>query len=291
VLTLGVNGMSHQEPIKIGRFSLFAVRDGNFRLDGGAMFGVIPKTAWAKEHPPDDRNRIEMAVRCLLIVDGDRRYLVDPGLDFFDEAGKDKYGVDHSTYALDRELARVGFTRADITDVILTHLHLDHCGYGKEHEHEQDRFPNATYYLQRSHLAWARAPNEKDALSFRIEDVERLERTRDLRLLDGDTWLAPGLQLFLCEGHTVGMQLVRVSDGGKSAVFVGDLIPSSLYLRLSWVSAYDLDPLQMVKDKKNMLAEATTQGTILFFGHDRDIAGCTVKESGGRAVVDEILAT
>jgi glyoxylase-like metal-dependent hydrolase (beta-lactamase superfamily II) len=282
--------MTRQDPIKIGRFSLFAVRDGNFRLDGGAMFGVIPKTTWAKEHPPDERNRIEMAVRCLLIIDGDRRYLVDPGLGFFDEAEKDKYGVDHSIHSLERELERVGYTRNDITDVILTHLHLDHCAYGKEEEKE-DRFPNATYYLQRSHMAWAKAPNEKDALSFRQKDVERLERSGKLRLLDGDTWLAPGLQLFLSEGHTVGMQLVRIIDGGKSAVFVGDLIPSSLYLRLSWVSGYDLYPLQMVKDKKNMLAEATTQGTILFFGHDRNIAACTVKEEGGHAVVSQILAT
>lgn len=276
----------------LGSFQLHEVRDGTFALDGGAMFGVVPRPLWERKHPADERNRIRLALRCLLVDDGKRRVLIDDGIgDKLDGKHRDIYAVDHSRFDLDRELARAGFSRADITDVVLTHLHFDHSGGTTRLESGELAlaFPNATYHLQRRNWAWAHHPSEKDRGSFRAENYSLLERSGRLHLLDGQTELYPGIQLFVSEGHTVGLQLARITDGERSVVFCADLIPTTSHLRAAWVMAYDLYPLTTIEEKKMLLAQAVEDGWILFFEHDPDIAACTVKEERGEVVVDQVV--
>src|SRR5450432_3753933 len=172
-------------PLQLGRFQMHEVRDGSIALDGGAMFGVVPRPLWEKHLPPDERNRITLAVRCLLIVDGARKILVDDGIGSrWDGKHKEMYGVDHRERDLERELQRAGLKRSDITDVVLTHLHFDHAG-GTTLPDGQLAFPNATYHLQRRHWKWAHQPSEKDKGSFRAEDFGALEASGRLHLLEG----------------------------------------------------------------------------------------------------------
>lgn len=279
--------------LRLGRFHLHEVRDGSFALDGGAMFGVVPKPLWEKKHPADARNRIELALRCLLIVDGDRRVLVDTGIGTrWSEKLRDIYRIDHSRCDLDRELARAGCSREDVTDVVLTHLHFDHAGGATRLEGDRPvlSFPKATYHVQRRNWVWAHRASEKDAGSFRAETFDLLERSGRLHLLEGATELYPGIELFISEGHTVGLQLVRVSDGGESLVFCGDLIPTTSHLRAPWTMAYDLYPLTVLEEKKMVLAQAAEEGWTLFFEHDPAVAACTVKEDQGEVVVDKVVA-
>ncbi len=279
-------------PLTFGDFRLHEVRDGTFALDGGAMFGVVPKALWSKRHTPDAQNRIRLTARCLLIDDGRRRVLVDDGLGArWSDKHRDIYAIDASAYDLDRELARAGLRREDITDVVLTHLHFDHAG-GTTRDVDgklELAFPRATYHLQRRNWKWAHQPSEKDAGSFRGEDYALLERSGRLHLIEGGTELYPGIELFVCEGHTVGLQLVRVNGGDRTLVYCGDVIPTASHLRPSWVMAYDLYPLTTIEEKKLLLAEAMENQTVLFFEHDLDIPACTVREEDGQIVLDQVV--
>ena len=277
-------------PYSLGRFTLHAVRDGSIALDGGAMFGVVPRPLWEKPFPPDERNRIELAVRCLLIVDGKRKLLVDDGVGVnWDPKRRQIYGLDQRQTDLDRELVRAGVTREEITDVVLTHLHFDHAG-GTTRDGAL-AFPNATYHLQRRHWKWAHQPSEKDAGSFRREDYAALESSGRLHLLEGATELVEGVHLFISEGHTVGLQLVRVEAGDQSLVYCGDLVPTTAHLRAPWVAAYDLYPLTVIEEKKQLLAQALEERWVLFFEHDPHVAACTVKDDGkGQVMVDEVIS-
>ncbi len=277
-------------PYTLGRFTIHAVCDGSISLDGGAMFGVVPRPLWEKRFPPDERNRIQLAVRCLLILDGKRRVLVDDGVGIqWDGKHRDMYGIDHTQTDLDRELKRAGLTRADITDVVLTHLHFDHAG-GTTRDGAL-AFRNATYHLQRRHWKWAHQPSDKDAGSFRRQDFAALESSGKLHLLEGATELYEGIHLFVSEGHTVGLQLVRIESEAQTMVYCGDLVPTTSHLRAPWVAAYDLYPLTVVEEKKQLLAQAVEEKWVLFFEHDPHVAACTVKDEGnGQVMVDEVIA-
>ena len=277
-------------PYSLGRFTIHAVRDGSIAIDGGAMFGVVPRPMWEKKFPPDERNRIQLAVRCMLIVDGKRRVLVDDGIGLgWDGKHRDMYGIDQGAMDLDRELQRAGLTRADITDVVLSHLHFDHAG-GTTRDGAL-AFPNATYHLQRRHWKWAHQPSEKDAGSFRHQDFAALESSGRLHLLEGATELYEGIHLFVSEGHTVGLQLVRVEAADQTLVYCGDLVPTTSHLRVPWVAAYDLYPLTVIEEKKQLLAQALEENWVLFFEHDPHVAACTVKDDGhGQVLVDEVIA-
>jgi glyoxylase-like metal-dependent hydrolase (beta-lactamase superfamily II) len=279
-------------PLSLGRFRVHEVRDGTFALDGGAMFGVIPKALWSRHCTPDAQNRIRLALRCLLIEDGERRILVDVGIGTkADDKQRGLYAIDQSAYDLDRELARAGASREQITDVVLTHLHFDHAGGTTRLEGDglTLSFPRATHHLQRRNWKWARQPSDKDAGSFRAENFALLEKSGRLHLLEGHTELYPGVELFISEGHTVGLQLVRLTDGDASLVYCGDLVPTAAHLKPAWVMAYDLYPLTTIEEKKFLLAEAVESRTILFLEHDPDLAACTVREQDGQVVVDEVV--
>jgi glyoxylase-like metal-dependent hydrolase (beta-lactamase superfamily II) len=278
--------------LSLGRFRVHEVRDGTFALDGGAMFGVVPKALWSRHCTPDAQNRIRLALRCLLIEDGERRILVDVGIGTkADDKQRALYAIDQSAYDLDRELARAGASREEITDVVLTHLHFDHAGGTTRLEGDRLTlsFPRATHHLQRRNWKWARQPSDKDAGSFRAENFALLEKSGRLHLLEGHTELYPGVELFISEGHTVGLQLVRLTDGDASLVYCGDLVPTAAHLKPAWVMAYDLYPLTTIEEKKFLLAEAVESRTILFLEHDQDLAACTVREQDGQVVVDEVV--
>lgn len=279
-------------PLTIGRYQVHQVRDGSIALDGGGMFGVVPRALWERHLPPDERNRVTLAVRCMLVIDGARKILVDVGTGTrWDGKHRDMYGITHPS-SVETELAKLGLTRDDITDVVLTHLHFDHAAGTTREGHGQPQlaFPNATHHLQRRHWNWAHHPSEKDAGSFRHDDFALLERSGKLHLLEGNTELYPGLELFVSEGHTVGLQLVRLETDDGSLLFCGDLVPTTAHLRASWISAYDLYPLTAIEEKRQLLAQAIEERSRLFLAHDPTVAVCTVRDGGSGAVlVDEIV--
>lgn len=279
--------------LALGSFRVHEIRDGTFALDGGAMFGVVPRPLWEKKLAPDERHRVRLALRCLLIEVEDRRILVDDGIGSeWSDKHRDQYGINQSDYDLDRELARAGCTREQVTDVVLTHLHFDHAGgtVRREKGELQLAFPNATFHLQRRNWEWAHNASERDRGSFRGDTFALLKASGRLNLLDGPTELIDGFELFLSEGHTVGLQLPRLQGDGRELVYCGDLIPTTAHLKPSWNMAYDLHPLTVVEEKKALLAEAVEEGWILFFEHDPDIAACTVREDRGEIVVDQVVS-
>jgi glyoxylase-like metal-dependent hydrolase (beta-lactamase superfamily II) len=273
----------------LGSFQLHSVSDGTLSLDGGAMFGVVPRPLWSRHFTPDSENRITLALRCLLIVSGTRRILVDDGAGTrWDEKRLTMYGIDQRTSSVHSELQRLGYPPQDVTDVILTHLHFDHAG-GTTQPDGRLTFPNATYHLQRRHWDWAHAPSDKDRGSFRKDDFEALRGSNRLHLIDGETELFDGVHLFTSEGHTVGLQLVRVSADEKSWVFCGDLIPTTAHLKPAWVAAYDLQPLLVIQEKQRLLAQAVREHWVLFLEHDPNVAACTVKDRAGELVVETVV--
>ncbi len=267
----------------LGRFQLHAISDGTFALDGGAMFGIVPKPLWEKQFPADDRNRIRLALRCLLVVDGARRILIDDGMgDKWSEKQAGLYGLDHARTTLDGSLAEVGLSRADVTDVILTHLHFDHAGGTTRRAAGgglELSFPNATHHLQRRNWEWAREPTERDAGSYLADSFELLGRSGRLNLVDGEVELFPGIHVAPSEGHTTALQLVRIEDGGETLVYCADLVPTAAHLRPSWIIGYDLRPLVCVEEKKALLSRALAGRWILFFEHDPRLAACRVAAS------------
>ncbi len=277
----------------LGRFVLHEVRDGTFALDGGAMFGVVPRVIWEKTNPPDERNRIALALRCLLIEDGRRRILVDDGIgDKWSTKHRDIYAIDRSRFNLDTELGRAGCSRSDITDVVLTHLHFDHAG-GTTARSADGRleiaFPNAIFHVQRRNWEWALSPSEKDAGSYLVENFAPLEKSGRLHLVEGEAQLTPGVDFLVAEGHTPGLQLVRVSDEETCLIHCADLIPTSSHLKPHYLMGYDLKPLKTMEEKKVLLAEAIEGGWILYFEHDPRIAACTVAERDGQVQVDRVI--
>ena len=280
--------------LPLGPMTVHSLVEGRLALDGGAMFGVVPRTLWERRFVPDDRNRISLVTRSMLVEAGSRRILVDLGMGSrWDGKHRAMYGLDAGAHGLDTALAQLGRSRAEITDVVLSHLHFDAAGGTTREEGGELRlsFPHATVHVQRRHWKWAHQPSEKDAGSFRHDDFALLERSGLLHLMEGATELYPGVNLFVSEGHTVGMQLVRLEADDQTLVFCADLIPTTAHLHAPWISAFDLYPLTAIEEKRQLLAQAVEEGWRLFFARDPDVAICTVKDDGsGQVVVDQVLA-
>ncbi len=282
--------------LRLGRYRLASLLDCTFALDGGAMFGIVPKPLWEKEIPADARNRVRLAARCLLAVDegSRRRIVVDAGMGLrWDPKRVEMYAIERPGGGLCAELRRNGVEPEEVTDVVLTHLHFDHAGGAcvpGEGGALQLAFPNATWHLQRGAWQWAHAPTERDRGSFRGEDFDLLAHSGRLHLLEGDAELFPDVELILSEGHTVGQQLPRFHGGDTHLTFCGDVIPTHAHLRTSWVMGYDLYPLTTVEEKKMILAEALEDDGILFFEHDPVHAACRLTEEGGHPAFREPVA-
>ncbi|NOT34607.1 MAG: MBL fold metallo-hydrolase [Candidatus Eisenbacteria bacterium] len=261
--------------LELGPWRAHTLETGTLRLDGGSMFGSVPKPLWSRAHPADERNRIQLSMRCLLLEGHGRRVLVDTGLgDKFSPKLAEIYAVENESGTLERSLAALSLGVEDITDVILTHLHFDHAGGATRAAGGTvvPRLPRALYYAQRRNLENARHPNPRERASYMEENFEPLERAGVLRLWDGPGEPWPGLELFTADGHTRGQQLVRVHGGGVTLYFVADLIPTRSHVRVPFVMGYDVAAIETMQEKRDVLERASRERAWICLEHDPEFA-------------------
>ncbi len=278
--------------MQLGDWKFSAFHDGRFKLDGGAMFGVVPKIFWQKKHPADDLNRIDLDLRCLLVEHGSRRILVDTGMgDRWSEKQLGIFALERRPNQLLAELAEAGITRESITDVVLTHLHFDHCGgtLREEGGRLQPVFSGARHWVQKRHWEWAGGPSERDRASFRAEDFEALAEHGQLQLVDGAQEIMPGVRVTPVSGHTPGQQIVEFHTGRQVVVFVADLLPFLSQVHVPWIMGFDLNPLLTVTEKKLFLTRAAEDDYILVFEHDHVNEAATVKFEEGKFRPDRVF--
>jgi glyoxylase-like metal-dependent hydrolase (beta-lactamase superfamily II) len=269
--------------MNIAGYELYPILTSNFRLDGGAMFGIIPKTLWNKKMPSDELNRIQMVTRSLLLVNKDKRILIDTGNgDKWQEKFKKIYEIDTMTVNLDSSLAEVGFTADDITDVFCTHLHFDHIGGNTKIEDGKivPSFPNAKYWMSKVNWQTANSPSEKDQGSFMQDDWAVLAENDMIKFVSGTEQFLPNIGIIISNGHTPGMMLPVITDNNNTLVYGADLIPTSAHIPSPWVMAYDLQPIVTIEEKKKLYRDAVEKNWLLFFEHDPDIAACTIQHDG-----------
>ncbi|MEX2573371.1 MAG: MBL fold metallo-hydrolase [Balneolaceae bacterium] len=279
----------------VGPFELFSIDAGSFRLDGGAMFGVVPKTLWSRVIGSDEKNRIPMTMRCLLIKSSrtGKIYLADTGSGTkFNEKMTSIYALDYSNGDLLRSLAACGVTPGEVTDIIFTHLHFDHCGGATRYDENgelQDQFPNAAYHVTEKQLEAALDPNEREKASFIKDNVDPIAGSDRLHEISDRHVYEEGLATIPSYGHTMGQQLPVIEADGKTVVFAADLIPTHVHLPMPWIMGYDMMPLQTLKEKEAFLREAVDNGWYLFLEHDAEHELITVKEEDGKYVMDKSL--
>lgn len=265
---------------------LHTINTGFFKLDGGAMFGVVPKSIWNKSNPADGNNLCTWALRCLLIEDDNRLILVDTGIGDKQDAKFLSHYHLHGDQTLDDSLKSLGFSRADITDVFLTHLHFDHCGGAiiRENGRLISAFPNADFWSNKKHWAWAIEPNDREKASFLKENILPIKDTGRLKMIteDGE---GINFKVRFVNGHTSAMMLPQLQYKDRTLVFMADLLPSSGHLPIPYVMAYDMFPLISLTEKKEFLEEALAGDYVLFFEHDPFHECCTLQktEKGIRA--------
>lgn len=278
-----------------GPFELYTIETGDFKLDGGAMFGVVPKTLWAKGIKADEYNRIQMTMRCLLIKSKQtgRIYLIDNGAGTkFNEKMADIYKLDYSTKNLEQSLNQQGFTVDDITDVVFTHLHFDHCGgttYYDENENLAFTFPNAQYHVVKSHWETAINPNARERASFLPENIEPLKQSNKLNLVEENHEYEPGFTTLIMNGHTIGQQLPVLSSGDKTLVYGADLLPTHVHVPLPWVMGYDMYPAQTLQEKERFLKDAANSSWHIFLEHDAEKEIIQIEQDGRRFFVSRSM--
>jgi len=272
------NGHYNRIKMKIGKYTLHIINSGYFGLDGGAMFGIIPKPLWQKTNPPDEANRIKLATRNLLLTDGERKILIDTGNgNKWDEKSKSIYAFDW-TQNLEGSLKELNLTPSDITDVILTHLHFDHTGGSTKIESGKlvPTFPNAKYYVQKKNYEWAIKPSGRDRGSYLKDSFQPLIEEGVLNFIDGEEKFDDEIEFVIVNGHTFAQQLVKISDSSNTILFCGDLFPTTSHIPLPYIMAYDLQPLITVEEKKKILTKAIEENWKIFFEHDPETALATV---------------
>lgn len=278
--------------MKFGSFEIHSVSDGFFRLDGGAMFGVVPRVMWERTNPPDDKNRILLGLNPLLIITEQRKILVDTGIGNKDDA---KFC---SLYAVDRKptmqesLAKLNLLVDDINIVVSTHLHWDHAGGNTTKGVDgkiRATFPNATYMIQRGEWDEATTPNERTRGSYHQEDFLPLKQAGQLELIVGDTPVEDGIDIITIPGHNRHFQTVLISSNDQKAIFLGDLIPTASHLSYPYIMGYDLFPLETLKAKKQLLQRAVEENWLLIFEHDPKVKMGYVKMQSGKPVLKEIV--
>ena len=279
--------------MQIGNYNLFSIETGQFVLDGGAMFGVIPKNLWKKTNPADSENRISLSMRSLLLESDNQLILIDTGIgNTFDEKFSTRYNIDFTKHSLDKSLKKYNFSPSDITDVIITHLHFDHASgiSSLDKGNLKLKLPNAIHYVQKEHWEWALRPSPKDRASFIKNDFLLLEKNKSLHKLSGPMVLFPGIELLVMFGHTPAMQIVKISDSKNTVLFCADLIPTASHIPVPWVMAYDNNPLITLNEKNQILSQAVRENWILFFEHDPYREACTVQSTEkGFRIKDDIL--
>ncbi len=275
---------------------LHTINTGLFKLDGGAMHGVVPKSMWSKANPADDNNMCTWAMRCLLIEHGNNRILVDNGMGTKQDAKFFSHFHPHGDDTLDKSLAKLGLTSDDITEVFLTHLHFDHCGGSIKRDGDKlvPAFKNAVYWSNKAQWEVAVTPNEREKASFLKENILPIQESGQLKFIDtaeAGEWL-PDIRIRYVKGHTESMMLPQIRCGNQTVFFCADLLPSVAHLSLPWVMAYDMRPLDTLSEKKRLIQEAEANNWILFFEHDPVNECCTLEmtERGIRAKATMTLA-
>lgn len=278
--------------LKIGEYRLHEIHTGKMHLDGGAMFGIIPRPLWERRIAPDSRGRIPMVMRCLLIESSDRLILVDNGIgDKYDDRFADIYGVDQETSDLHSSLKAAGFDASDVTDVLLTHLHFDHCGGTTSRDSNGDLqlvFPQAKHHVQQSHWEWAQV-SPRERASFLEENLQPIVDQADLVFYNGPGEFLPGINLITVDGHTRGQQLLHIHDGDKNILYAADLFPTAAHVPLLWIMAYDVAPLDTLAEKENLLPSIVRENWYVIFEHDADTAIAQVASTDkGYRVVEQL---
>jgi len=263
--------------------NLFTIDTGFFKLDGGAMFGVVPKAIWNKTNPADENNLCTWAMRCLLIEDGDRLILVDTGIGNKQDQKFFSHYYLHGDATLDKSLAAKGFHRDDITDVFLTHLHFDHVGGAVLRDGDKllPAFKNATYWSTQKHWDWAVNPNDREKASFLKDNILPIQQSGQLRFVDGKDGVnfTDNISVKFAYGHTEAMMLPLINYKGKQLLYMADLLPSIGHLPMPYVMAYDMFPLQTLTEKKIILTEALEKQYILYLEHDPINECCTLQQT------------
>lgn len=276
--------------MQIGDYTISTIVADTFGLDGGAMFGIVPKPLWERKYPADSQNRIDLATRVLLIEGNGRKILVDTGNG---TKWDDKYRAIYKIQSGDRDLIDTLHSRGiepnNITDVLLTHLHFDHAGGATVMENGDllPTFPKATYYVQESNWKWANEPTEKDAGSYRQENFVPLKEHKVLELVRGEVEIFPGIQLVISDGHSKGQQLPLITGDGKCLFYCGDLVPTAAHLSMPWVMGYDNFPLTTIQEKKKYLVRAVEEHWTLVLEHDLGNEAFTLSRDGNKYIIDQ----
>lgn len=259
---------------------LYSIPTGNFKLDGGAMFGVVPKVIWNKLVPADENNLCTWSMRCLLIEDGNRLVLIDNGFGNKQDAKFRGHYYLHGDDSLEGSLKKYGFHKDDITDVFLTHLHFDHCGGSIDQVGDKliPAFKNATYWSNQAHWKWATEPNEREKASFLKENIMPIKESGQLSFVEGSAF-SDNMNIHYVYGHTDAMMLPVIRYNGRTVVYMADLLPAVAHIPLPYVMAYDMFPLQTLTEKKAFLEEAVDNDYILFFEHDAVHECCTLQRT------------
>jgi glyoxylase-like metal-dependent hydrolase (beta-lactamase superfamily II) len=276
--------------MQLGDFELLSLSDGDFRLDGGAMFGVVPKPLWERRAPCDEKNRIFLGMRPLLVKTPTQRVLIDAGCgDKMTEKDAVIYGFDRAQN-LDHALAAVGLTAADIDVVIASHLHFDHAGGFTKRVDDRvvPRFPNARYKIRRDEYIDATHPHERNRASYFAENYVPLVDAGVVDFNDGDGEILPGISVCRTGGHTMHHQLIKIQSGGRTAVFPADLMPTAAHVDEPWIMAYDLYPMDTLAFKRAFVREAIAGEYVIFFEHDPKMAAGIIREESGKKCVEPV---
>jgi glyoxylase-like metal-dependent hydrolase (beta-lactamase superfamily II) len=277
--------------MQFGEIELIPLLDGHFRLDGGAMFGVVPKPLWERRAPADARNRIRLGLRPL-VVRGEQTLIIDGGCgDKMDAKSADIYGLD-LTPGLTRSLAEAGLSSDDIDIALASHLHFDHVGGFTVRDKDGQvvpRFPRARYVARAAEWEDATHPHERNRASYLAENFVPLQDAGVLDLVAGDETIMPGVRVVRTGGHTMHHQIVYIESGGRTAVFTADLMPTTAHVDEPWIMAYDLYPMDTLAFKRTFVREAIDHEYLIFFEHDPDITAGYIREKGGRKHVEAVM--
>ena len=269
--------------MKIGKYDLYSVETSEFGLDGGAMFGIIPKPVWEKKVSADKLNRVNMVTRSLLLVSDEKKILIDTGNGTkWEEKYKQIYDINTDQYNIEKSLRKYGFSSEQITDVICTHMHFDHIGGNTKIKSGEvvPTFPNAKYWISQENWKLANHPSQKDAGSFIEHDWKVLAENQMIDIIDGREPFIEGIETFVTHGHTPGLLHPIVSDGSNKLFYGADIFPMAAHIPIPWVMAYDVQPVVTMEEKQKLLQKMEREDWILFFEHDPHIQACTVHKDG-----------